>query len=116
MQIPKISPVEMAERLKNGERLALLDVREVWEWSLSKLAFPQVVYLPLSILATQGEPALRTALGEQHGAPLVVICHHGIRSAQVTVWLQSLGWKEVFSLSGGLEAYAQQVDASIGRY
>ncbi len=92
MQIPEISPVEIAQRL------TLLDVREVWEWSLSKLAFPQVVYLPLIILAAQGEAALRAALGEQHGAPLVVICHHGIRSAQVTAWLQSLGWQQVFSL------------------
>lgn len=106
----------MAQRLKNGERLTLLDAREVWEWSLSKLPFPQVVYLPLSILTAQGEPALRAALGEQQDALLVVICHHGIRSAQVTAWLQSLGWQQVFSLSGGLEAYARQVDASIGHY
>ncbi len=116
MPIPEITPAELAERLQKGERLTLLDVRESWEWALSKLDSPQVVYLPLSVLAAQGESALRAALDGAADSPLVVICHHGVRSAQVTAWLGSLGWKNVFSLAGGLEAYARQVDASIGRY
>ncbi len=116
MPIPEITPRELAERLQNGERLTLLDVRETREWRLSKLDSPRVVYLPLSALAARGESVLRAALDGDAGAPLVVICHHGVRSARVTAWLQSLGWQDVFSLAGGLEAYALQVDASIGRY
>ncbi|GAB4537562.1 MAG: rhodanese-like domain-containing protein [Anaerolineales bacterium] len=117
MPIPEITPTALAERLQKGERLTLLDVREPWEWRLSKLDSPAVVYLPLSVLAAaQGESALRAVLNGAAGAPLVVICHHGVRSARVTAWLGSLGWQNVFSLAGGLEAYARQVDASIGRY
>ena len=48
--------------------------------------------------------------------PLVVICHHGNRSAQVTAWLLDLGWESVYNLSGGIDAYARQVDPAIGLY
>ncbi len=116
MTVPEISPRELAERLARGERLTLLDVREAWERTLVKLDFPGEVHLPMSALAAGGEPLLRDVLPGAARPPLVVVCHHGIRSARVVAWLLSLGWSEVFSLAGGLEAYARQVDASIGRY
>ena len=47
---------------------------------------------------------------------LVVFCHVGQRSAQVTFWLQDLGWQKVASLAGGIDAYARQVDPEIGFY
>jgi len=114
--LPEISPRELAERLARGERLTLLDVREAWERTLVNLDFPAEVHLPMSALAAGGEALLHSALSGMAHPPLVVICHHGIRSARVTAWLLSLGWPQVFSLAGGLDAYARQVDASIGRY
>ncbi len=116
MTVPEITPRELAERLSRGERLVLLDVREAWERALVKLDRPEEVHLPMSALAAGGEALLRDALPGEARPPLVVVCHHGIRSARVVAWLLSLGWREVFSLAGGLEAYARQVDASIGRY
>jgi rhodanese-related sulfurtransferase len=44
------------------------------------------------------------------------MCHHGVRSADVTVWLRAQGWGQTFSLRGGIDAYALLVDPSIGRY
>ena len=44
------------------------------------------------------------------------MCHHGIRSADVTRWLIKQGWKNSYSLEGGIAAYASEVDKSVGWY
>ena len=49
-------------------------------------------------------------------APLVVICHHGVRSYQVAAYLLNAGFAEVFSLAGGVAAWADQVDPAMPRY
>jgi rhodanese-related sulfurtransferase len=48
--------------------------------------------------------------------PIVCICHHGARSAQVALFLESRGVPDVFNLSGGLDAWAVQVDPGFPRY
>lgn len=88
----------------------LLDVREPWEIAQAKWNDARVRLAPMSVLAQHGiEPLLEEV-------PVVVVCHHGIRSWQVTNWLLSQGWKDVVSLRGGIEAYALDVDAAVGRY
>jgi rhodanese-related sulfurtransferase len=44
------------------------------------------------------------------------MCHHGNRSQQVTAWLAQQGWKNTFNVRGGIDAYARQVDPSVGMY
>jgi predicted sulfurtransferase len=44
------------------------------------------------------------------------MCHHGVRSADVTGWMRQQGWQNVTSLAGGIAAYAEQVDPSVGVY
>ncbi|MFN2127787.1 MAG: rhodanese-like domain-containing protein [Anaerolineales bacterium] len=46
----------------------------------------------------------------------MVICHHGVRSAQLTAWLRSQGWDNIYSMDGGLAAFAREIDPSIGTY
>jgi rhodanese-related sulfurtransferase len=75
-----------------------------------------VVHAPLSELARKGNSALPEKLKNAQGAPVVVFCHHGIRSAQVAAWLLELGWTSVYNLSGGIDAYARSIDPSIGFY
>jgi len=48
--------------------------------------------------------------------PLVVICHHGARSAQVGYFLERNGFAEVINLAGGVAAWAEQVDPAMARY
>ena len=48
--------------------------------------------------------------------PLVVMCHHGMRSMMVMRFLQASGFSNVLNLEGGIDAWAREVDASIGRY
>jgi rhodanese-related sulfurtransferase len=54
--------------------------------------------------------------GELAARPVVCICHHGMRSAQVVAFLQRRGWAPVYNLAGGIEAWSTEVDASVPRY
>lgn len=116
MSIPGISPRDLAEKLKSESNFFLLDVRELWELSYARIDDPRLVILPISQLAHAREAALPDALNANHDAEIIVMCHHGIRSSDVTRWLIKQGWKNTFSLEGGIAAYASEVDRSVGWY
>jgi rhodanese-related sulfurtransferase len=115
MDVPEISPKDFSQKLAAGEPLVVLDVREPYEVAWVKLDDPRVVFAPMSKLGSLGLNALPVTATDPE-EEIVVVCHHGVRSAQVTAWLQAQNWQRVFSLAGGLDAYALQVDPSIGRY
>jgi rhodanese-related sulfurtransferase len=48
--------------------------------------------------------------------PVVCICHHGMRSAQVVAFLERQGFEAVYNLAGGIDAWSEQVDAGVPRY
>ncbi|MFO7586140.1 MAG: rhodanese-like domain-containing protein [Anaerolineales bacterium] len=111
----EISVQELAEKLKGQDVFYLLDVRETWELDLASLDNPRLVAVPMSQMAHAREDAFPLELRD-HEAEIVVMCHHGVRSLQVTQWMRSLGWNHVLSLAGGIEAYANQIDPSVGLY
>ncbi len=115
ISLPEISPFELAEWLKNQPDLVVLDVREPYEFGRARLQDPRVVYAPLSELARKYLDALPDA-AQDKTASVAVICHHGSRSAQVTAWLLDQGWQHVVNVSGGIDAYARQVDPAVGLY
>ncbi len=89
----------------------LLDVREPWEIAQAALAVPGT---PTLAIPMQQIPA---RLGELDAAsPVVCVCLHGMRSAQVALFLLRNGFTEVFNLSGGIDAWSVLVDASVPRY
>ena len=47
---------------------------------------------------------------------LVILCHHGQRSLNVTAWLRNQGFEQAQSLRGGIDAWASLIDPSVGRY
>lgn len=110
MDIPEISVQDLSEMLKSTQKFIILDVREPWEVAQAKWDDARLRFVPTSELAQRGIAPLEEEVS------IVVVCHHGIRSWQVTNWLLSQGWKDVVSLRGGIEAYALEVDASVGRY
>jgi rhodanese-related sulfurtransferase len=114
-QIPEITPRETADMLAEGKNFVLLDVREPYELNWARLNDDHVLHVPLSYLAQRGVAALPGEL-RHHPGPLVVLCHLGFRSAQVTAWLRQMGWTNVYNLAGGIDAYARQVDPAVGRY
>ncbi len=110
MNIPEINVHDLSEMLNSDRDFILLDVREPWELDRAKWSDDRLRLAPLSQLSQHGMEPLPKDL------PVIVVCHHGIRSAQITHWLSSQGMEKVFSLRGGIEAYALQIDPSVGRY
>jgi rhodanese-related sulfurtransferase len=112
---PEITVSQLSEKLQSDEPFILLDVRELHELDYAKLTDNRLEVTPMSRLAQEGPQALSEAAQSQD-ATIFVMCHHGSRSMQVTAWLAQQGWKNVFNVKGGIDAYARQVDESVGLY
>lgn len=112
---PEVSVQDVAQKLAQHEDFVLLDVREPYELASASLPEGTFDLIPLSQLAAHQLEALPEAARAQD-AEIVVFCHHGMRSAQVTAWLLQQGWTNVASMAGGIDAYAREVDPSIGLY
>lgn len=110
MNTPEISVQGFENMLKSEEKFVLLDVREPWELLRAKWDDSRLELAPLSQLVQRGIAAPPEDL------QVIVVCHHGIRSAHVANWLLSQGWANVVSLRGGIDAYAIQVNPAVGRY
>jgi rhodanese-related sulfurtransferase len=85
----------------------LLDVREPWEYQTCHIE--QSIPMPM-----QTVPARQEELDPE--AAIVCICHHGMRSAQVAAFLERNGFTNVSNLTGGVHAWAQQVDPAMPVY
>ncbi|TVQ51996.1 MAG: rhodanese-related sulfurtransferase [Spirulina sp. DLM2.Bin59] len=110
--IASISVTDFAQRVAMGDDdLQLIDVREAEEVAIAHL--PDFKIYPLSQFA-QWSATLPTTLNPH--AETYVLCHHGIRSAQMCQWLRSQGFTNVTNIQGGIEAYATLVDRAIARY
>jgi rhodanese-related sulfurtransferase len=115
IMFPEITVKELDEKLKSEEKFVLLDVRELDELDFAKIEDPRLEVTPMSSLSSEGTKALSDLVNAQE-IPVYVMCHHGTRSAQVTAWLAQQGYKNVSNVAGGINAYARQVDSSVGFY
>ena len=110
--ITQISVQELAQRLATGDAsIQLVDVREPQELELAKIE--GFVNLPLSEFPEWGEQV--PTMFNPH-AETLVLCHHGMRSAQMCQWLVAQGFTNVKNIAGGIDAYSQLVDSSIPKY
>ena len=106
--LPDITPTALHARLAAGEDIQLIDVREETESDYCRIAG--------SVLIPLGEVPRRAAEIRADG-PVVLICHHGVRSAQALGYLQHrLGRENLLNLRGGIDAWSQEVDASVAIY
>jgi rhodanese-related sulfurtransferase len=105
--VGEIDPGELKRRLDSGEDLLIVDVREAEELALAR--FPRAIHVPM------GELPSRLAELDAN-REIVVVCHHGIRSAQVAMYLASNGFERVSNLSGGIDAWSATVDPLTPRY
>jgi rhodanese-related sulfurtransferase len=108
----QISVEELHQRMaESPEGLQLIDVREEEEIEIARLeGFDN---LPLSDFA-QWSDQIKTRFDRD--AETLVLCHHGVRSAQMCQWLLSQGFTNVKNIVGGIDAYSIVVDRSIPRY
>ena len=104
-----LSAPELSSWLADEEREApiLLDVREPWETQICRIDRSELV--PMRVL-----PARLHELDPAY--PIVCICHHGGRSAHVAMFLARQGFGDVYNLTGGVDAWARQVDAAMPTY
>lgn len=112
---PEISVLDVQSKLDEPADFVLLDVREPDEHALARIESDGVTYLPLSRLAQEQVAALPASAAEKD-TEIVVFCHHGTRSAQVVAWLRQEGWTNVWNMDGGIAAWADQVDPTVGTY
>lgn len=103
----EIDPKKLAERMAEGRAPLLLDVREPWEHDVARIE--DAVLIPMA------EMPSRLNDFDPH-EEVVVLCHHGIRSAQIASLLASAGVKHVSNLAGGIDAWSREVDSSVPRY
>ena len=104
----EITPAEVAERLAGGESLRLIDVREPQEHQICQIDGARLI--PMRIIAQHLESL------EDHGPPLVVFCHHGVRSLNVVNWLRRQGVENCQSMVGGIDGWSQAIDPAVPRY
>jgi rhodanese-related sulfurtransferase len=115
MNIPEITVQSLYHKIKTKEQFVILDVREYWEIEKVRLNDKRLIVLPLSQIVKKSLDAFpESAMNKE--SELTIMCHLGIRSAQVTSWLLMQGWTNVYSLQGGVDAYARHIDFSIGFY
>ena len=105
-KIKEIDVTELEKRIENNFSFTLLDVREPYEVEFAKIE-PHV-HIPMGTLPVRQEEM-------DKGTPIVVMCHTGVRSAQVCQYLEPLGYN-VTNLKGGIDAWSVLVDLTVPRY
>ena len=105
----QLSAPELAAWLADADRAKplLLDVREPWENSVCRIEGSQ--FAPLQTIPQH----LNDWESERD---IVCICHHGGRSMHVAMFLERQGFSSVFNLTGGVDAWARQVDPAMPTY
>ena len=107
MPVTEISPQELKRRLDAGEPLQILDVREPWECAIVSL--PGTVHIPLA----QVPQRLKEL---DAGRELIAMCKSGGRSLRAAQYLQTAGFQRVANLTGGITAWARDIDPSLPTY
>jgi rhodanese-related sulfurtransferase len=101
----------LAAVLADPAEVQLIDVREPQEIEMAAIAAFE--NLPLSQFQTWGDSIHSRFDAERE---TIVMCHHGMRSAQMCQWLSGQGFTQLKNVSGGIDAYSIRVDPSIPRY
>ena len=113
---PEVSVHDVVDKQQQGTEFLLIDVREPNELELASLPAGEFINLPLSELRERRLDSLPEALSQNKDADVVLFCHKGLRSAQVTVFLRQQGWSNAVSMAGGIDAWAEEIDESVGKY
>jgi rhodanese-related sulfurtransferase len=106
-KIGAIEPRALKERIDRGEAIFILDVREPLEIELAP--FPGASHIAMGDVPSRLQEL-------DPGRETVVVCHHGVRSAQVAMYLARMGFERVLNLTGGIDAWSEDADPATPRY
>ena len=104
----EITPKELKALLEHNSDIVVLDVREPWEFETAKITNSK--HLPMKHVPARYKQELDP---QKH---IVVLCHHGVRSLNVTNWLRQQGFERAQSLAGGIDRWARQIDPTVPLY
>ena len=111
MAIPmEVQPADVKRRLDAGEKLHLIDVREAHEYAQARIEGAELI--PMRTVPAE----LQSLDARADEGPLIVYCHHGVRSLNVVSWLREQGIEACQSMSGGIDAWSLTVDPRVPRY
>lgn len=105
--ILRLTPDELAVRLRSAAAPQLVDVREPWEWNVARL--PGAILIPLSQIETLA-PTLDAT------RETILYCHHGSRSLAAALQLEASGFSHIGHLEGGIDRWSTDVDPALPRY
>ena len=97
---------DLHDRLEQKQDIVLLDVRERSEYEIANIGGRLIPLGDLPVRFHEIDPEKE----------VVVMCHHGGRSAQACLFLQSRGFKKVKNLTGGIDRWSEEIDPTIMRY
>jgi rhodanese-related sulfurtransferase len=104
----EITPEETKSMSERGETFTLLDVREPWEVQAASITGATLI--PMGDVPSRAHQELDP---DEH---IVVYCHHGVRSMNVTAWLRQQGFEKAQSMAGGIDAWSRRVDGKVPVY
>jgi rhodanese-related sulfurtransferase len=105
----EISPEDVKAKLDDRQAsFTLLDVREPWEFETARIAGARLI--PMADVPARAHQEL------DPDEDIIVVCHHGVRSMNVTVWLRQQGFERAQSMRGGIDAWSRQVDGKVPMY
>jgi rhodanese-related sulfurtransferase len=104
----EITPEQFKKLRDQESSYTLVDVREPWEFQTAKIE--GATLMPVGDVPSRAHQELDP---EQH---IVVYCHHGVRSMNVTSWLRQQGFEKAQSLAGGIDRWAREADPSVPKY
>lgn len=104
----EITPEQLKQKLDAKEELTVLDVREPWEFDAAHISGSKLI--PMNEIPARVNQELDP---EDH---IVVMCHHGVRSANVAAWMQQQGFERVQSLRGGIDQWSRTIDPKVPVY
>ena len=103
----EITPGEVKAKLDARAEFTLLDVREPWEFQAARIEGSRNI--PMGDV-----PARVQELDPD--SHIVVVCHHGVRSMNVTSWLRQMGFENAQSMRGGIDRWSREVDPKVPTY
>lgn len=105
--IEELTPREFLECRGVDDTWQLVDVREPWEIEL--VSVPGAIKIPLAEVSNRCSEL-------DDGSPVAVMCHAGVRSMKAAVFLAQNGFGTVANISGGIDAWAADIDPTMTRY
>jgi rhodanese-related sulfurtransferase len=104
----EITPEQFKKLRGENGAFTLVDVREPWEHQTARIE--GATLMPMGEVASRAHQELDP---DEH---IVVYCHHGVRSMNVTSWLRQQGFEKAQSLAGGIDRWAREIDPTIPKY